>query len=116
MGLKITYTDTATGSVLRETTLDDDEVKAFEYVAYDPIDWIDNCFQNRARQAVDEVVEEALGRDEKITIKDADMNSALKGIGIVAKVKDIPVKAKKDIVKKSTFETAKERTDKPQPV
>jgi len=116
MGLKITYTDTGTNDVLRETVLDDDEVRAFEYIAYSVIDWIDNCFQNRARQAIDTVCEEALRVDDEVVVLgDADKSDLAPRIGVVDKVKKIPVDLKKEIVRKAVFESAKERTDKPVP-
>ena len=57
MGIKISYTDTGSNEVLRETILDDVDVEAFEYIAASALDWIDNCFQNRVRQAIDEICE-----------------------------------------------------------
>ena len=112
MGIKITYTDTITGNVMRETTLDDEDVKAFEYVAYNPLEWIDNCFQNRARQAIDEVVGEALGNNKDVVITDADKTAIAAKVGVVAKVKDIDVVNKKDIVRKANFDSAKTKTDR----
>jgi hypothetical protein len=35
----------------------DTELKAMEYVAADPVDWADNAVTNRARIAIDEIVE-----------------------------------------------------------
>ena len=112
MGIKITYTDTDTGTVLRETELDEAEKQAFEYVAYNVVDWIDNCFQNRARQAINEVVTEALGTDTKVTLSDSDKTNLASRIGVVDS-KSIPIADKKEIVIKSVFESAKERTNKP---
>jgi hypothetical protein len=37
--------------------LTDTELKAMEYVAVDPVDWADNAVTNRARIAIDEIVE-----------------------------------------------------------
>jgi|TARA_Y100000310_G_C20426651_1_gene689412 hypothetical protein len=112
MGIKISYTDTNTGNVLRETILDNEEVEAFNYVAADVIDWIDNCFQNRARQAIDEICERALGTDRGVILTDTDKTSLAPQIGIVAKVKQISIPLKKEIVRKATFDSAKERTNK----
>ena len=113
MGIKITYTDTDTGTVLRETELDEAEKQAFEYVACSVVDWIDNCFQNRARQAINEVVVEALGTDTKVTLSDSDKTNLASRIGVVNDSKSIPIADKKEIVIKSVFESAKERTNKP---
>ena len=116
MGLKITYTDLETNEVLRETELDNDEVNAFEYVAYNVIDWIDNCFQNRARMAINQVCEEALGESQNVVLKDSDKKSIAATTGIIVKVRDIDISAKKEIVKKAVFESAKERTVKPRSI
>ncbi len=113
MGLKISYTDTETNEVLRETTLDDDEMKAFSFIAYDAMDWIDNCFQNRARVAINEVCKEALGNNPDVILKDTDRKSIGTRVGIFGNVKEIPVDVKKEIIRKSVFESAKKRTDKP---
>tara|TARA_Y100000296_G_C5016342_1_gene177611 strand:+ start:59 stop:409 length:351 start_codon:yes stop_codon:yes gene_type:complete len=113
MGIKITYTDTDTGAVLRETELDEAEKQAFEYVACSVVDWIDNCFQNRARQAINEVVVEALGTDTKVTLSDSDKTNLASRIGVVNDPKSILIADKKEIVIKSVFESAKERTNKP---
>ena len=37
--------------------LTDTELKAMEYVALDPVDWADNVVTNRARIAIDEIVQ-----------------------------------------------------------
>jgi len=113
MGIKITYTDTSSNDVLRETVLDDDEVRAFEYIAYSVIDWIDNCFQNRARQAIDTVCEEALGSSPDVILSDTDKADLAPRIGIVAMARHIDVDIKKEIVRKAVFESSKERTDRP---
>jgi len=112
MGLKITYTDTGSNEVLRETALDDDDMQAFEYVAYNVMDWIDNCFQNRVRRAIDQVCEEALGKNEEVALEANDKKKLASKIGIVAKAKEIPVDLKKEIVRRATFKSAKDRTDK----
>jgi cobyric acid synthase len=112
MAIEITYTDTTSNAILRKTILDDDEIKAFEFVAYDVKDWIDNCFQNRARQAIDEVVGEALGDNSDVVLSDLDKTNLASKIGIVVKAKQIPILLKKEIVRKATFESVKEKTDK----
>jgi len=114
MGLKITYSNTETNEVLRETTLDDDDMQAFEYVAYNVIDWIDNAFQNRARQAIDTVCDEALGNCPDVILSDSDKSDLAPKIGIVGKVKEIPVDIKKEIVRKSSFKSGKERIGNPE--
>ena len=37
-------------------TLTDTEKAAMEYVAYDPQDWVENVFKERARIAIEEIV------------------------------------------------------------
>ena len=37
--------------------LTDTELKAMEYVALDPVEWADNAVTNRARIAIDEIVQ-----------------------------------------------------------
>ena len=41
-------------------TLTDTEKSAMEYVAYDPQEWVDNVFKERARIAIDEIVKLAV--------------------------------------------------------
>jgi glycine cleavage system H lipoate-binding protein len=41
-------------------TLTDTEKSAMEYVAYDPQDWVENVFKERARIAIDEIVKLAV--------------------------------------------------------
>jgi|TARA_B100002003_G_C13786326_1_gene389059 hypothetical protein len=112
MGIKITYSDTDSNEVLRETTLDSVDIQAFEYVALSPMDWIDNCFQNRARQAIDEVCGRALSNDADIILSDADKATIAAKVGIVTSIKQIPVEIKKDIVNRATFDSAETRNVK----
>lgn len=37
-------------------TLTDTEKMAMEYITYDPQDWVENVFKERARLAIDEIV------------------------------------------------------------
>jgi hypothetical protein len=41
-------------------TLTETEKLAMEYVAYDPQDWVENAFKERARIAIDEIVKLAV--------------------------------------------------------
>ena len=41
-------------------TLTDTEKLAMEYVAYEPQDWVENAFKERARIAIDEIVKLAV--------------------------------------------------------
>jgi hypothetical protein len=43
-------------------TLTDTEKLAMEYVAYDPQDWVENAFKERARIAIDEIVKLAVDK------------------------------------------------------
>jgi hypothetical protein len=113
MGIKISYTDTGSNEVLRETILDDVDVEAFEYVAASALDWIDNCFQNRVRQAIDEICEKGLGADDsEVVLSVTDKKTIASKAGLVAKARELPVDIKKDIVKKATFDSAKIRSQK----
>jgi|TARA_Y100000310_G_C20503994_1_gene725470 hypothetical protein len=114
MSLKIRYVDGKTNQVLRETILDNEDMQAFEYIAYDVMDWIDNCFQNRIRQAIDTICEEALGGCPDVILSDSDKSDLAPKIGIVGKVKEISPELKKEIVRKATFKSGKERTENPE--
>ena len=48
----------------------DTELKAMEYVAADPVEWADNALTNRARIAIDEIVQMYTTRalDESVQI------------------------------------------------
>jgi hypothetical protein len=41
-------------------TLTETEKLAMEYVAYDPQDWVENAFKERARIAIDEIIKLAV--------------------------------------------------------
>lgn len=68
--------------------LTDAEVKAMEYVAYSPQDWLDNVFKNRARRAIDEIYDlevkrmtddpsiDSIPADKTKVVLDADIKSA----------------------------------------
>jgi len=43
-------------------TLTDTEKAAMEYVAYDPQDWVENVFKERARIAIEEIVKLAVNK------------------------------------------------------
>jgi hypothetical protein len=43
-------------------TLTDTEKLAMEYVAYDPQDWVENVFKERARLAIEEIVKLAVDK------------------------------------------------------
>lgn len=43
-------------------TLTDTEKAAMQYVAYDPQEWVDNVFKERARIAIDEIVKLAVDK------------------------------------------------------
>ena len=69
-------------------TLTEAEDLALQYAAADPQDWIDNAAKNRARIAIDEIVnlyvEYKLSKDEAITATNkADMVLAAYEEGIV---------------------------------
>ena len=69
-------------------TLTEAEQKAMEYIAADVQDWIDNAATNRARIAIDEIVnlyvEYKLSKDEAITATNkADMVLAAYEEGII---------------------------------
>ena len=42
--------------------LTDTEKAAMEYVAYDPQDWVENAFKERARLAIDDIVKLAVDK------------------------------------------------------
>tara|TARA_B100000315_G_C14477905_1_gene541505 strand:- start:205 stop:564 length:360 start_codon:yes stop_codon:yes gene_type:complete len=113
MGIKIIYMDTGSNEVLRETILDDVDVEAFEYVTVNTMDWIDNCFQNRVRQAIDEICEKSLASDNsEVVLSVTDKKAIVSKAGLVARARELPVNIKKDIVKKATFDSAKIRSQK----
>jgi hypothetical protein len=43
-------------------TLTDTEKAAMEYVAYDPQDWVENAFKERARLAIEDIVKLAVDK------------------------------------------------------
>jgi hypothetical protein len=43
-------------------TLTDTEKVAMEYIAYDPQDWVENAFKERARLAIDDIVKLAVDK------------------------------------------------------
>jgi hypothetical protein len=43
-------------------TLTDTEKAAMEYVAYDPQEWVENAFKERARLAIEEIVKLAVDK------------------------------------------------------
>lgn len=61
-----------------------EEQKAFEFVAFSPVSWIENVITNRCEKAVDQIVQahsdkqpDKIAKVEKLTIvKDADIESA----------------------------------------
>ena len=73
-------------------TLTDTEKTAMEYIAFDVDDWITNAATNRARQAIDEIIElnTAHCNDNSIAIavgRDAQVAQAL-SLGIIGKAAD----------------------------
>ena len=61
-------------------TLTAAQVKAMEYVALSPQDWVDNALQNRARQAMDEIYDSEVARmtaDPTITSIPADKEAVV---------------------------------------
>ena len=61
-------------------TLTAAQVKAMEYVALSPQDWVDNCLKNRARQAMDEIYDLEVARmtaDPTITSIPADKEAVV---------------------------------------
>jgi len=73
-------------------TLTDTEKTAMEYIARDVDDWITNAATNRARQAIDEIIElnTAHCNDNSIAIavgRDAQVAQAL-SLGVIDKVAD----------------------------
>ncbi len=53
--MKITLED---GKDIRTFELTEAQEKAFKYIAFNPLDWIENAILNRIRQAKDEIVGE----------------------------------------------------------
>ncbi len=73
-------------------TLTDTEKTAMEYIARDVDDWITNAATNRARQAIDEIIElnTAHCNDNSIAIavgRDAQVAQAL-SLGVIDKAAD----------------------------
>jgi len=110
MGLKLTYSDTITGEVLRETVLDDEDVRAFKFIADDPVEWMDNAFKHRIKLAINEVCTEAIGNNDKVILNETDKNDISSKVGLVTNVNSMPENRKKEIVKKAAYKTARERT------
>ena len=62
----------------------DEQYKAMTYVAVDVVAWLQNAWDNRARQAIDEIVKEhsdkqpeKLSQDEKLrTVREAKIETA----------------------------------------
>ena len=69
-------------------TITDDEMKALEYVAVDPVEWITNFTKNRAAAAAQEIYESEVARmiadpdihtipaDKDQVVRDAEIKSA----------------------------------------
>ncbi len=65
----------------------DEQMKAMEYVAFSPQEWIQNAWDNRARQAMDEIVQEHSDKQPK----------------------KLPLEEKLRIVREAKIKTARER-------
>jgi len=95
------------GTLLREVTIDTEEEKALGMVMADIVEWHQNFIKHRARQEIDRIVEMSLrpsskmlsNEDKKLLRQHLDE----KGI-IVASIRDLPIEAKKEIVKKVKIE------------
>lgn len=72
---------------MRQIKTTPEQEKAMSYIALDPQEWIQNAWDNRARQAMDEIVETYTDR----------------------LARKVSVAEKKQIVKDTKIETAKER-------
>jgi hypothetical protein len=63
-----------------EIELNEAEVKALSYVAYDPKEWIQNAASNRARIAIEEIFQQEVDRmlaDPNITEIPADREAVI---------------------------------------
>ena len=89
MKIKITFTNAETKEVLKETILNDAEVKATEVDVFDLAEWTENAIKNKARQMVDKIVTES-GQGSKFT----------------------PITQKHTIVDGLTLESAKDKTER----
>jgi len=65
----------------------DEQMKAMKYVVLSPEEWLQNCWDNRARQAIDEVIEDMSDRQPD----------------------KLPVERKIKIIKRVRIKTAAER-------
>lgn len=70
-----------------EIELNDAQVKALSYVAYDPQDWIQNAASNRARIAIEEIFQLEVARmlaDPTITEIPADREAVVLAANIIS--------------------------------
>jgi hypothetical protein len=70
-----------------EIELNEAEVKALSYVAYDPKEWIQNAASNRARLAMEEIFQEEVARmlaDPTITEIPADREAVVLAANIIS--------------------------------
>jgi hypothetical protein len=70
-----------------EIELNDAQVKALSYVAYDPQDWIQNAASNRARIAIEEIFQLEVARmlaDPTITEIPADREAVVLAANITS--------------------------------
>jgi hypothetical protein len=66
-------------------TITDEEMKALEYVAVDPVEWVTNVTKNRAAAATQEIYENELARlmaDPNTKTIPADKDAVVRGANI----------------------------------
>ncbi len=121
MAIKITYSDAGTEQVYAELTVSDEQVKALstDMVSSTPevvfLDWLNNAIENKARQMIDKICEEALGSgSEKVEPLSASQKqqiaAALSTEGVIlTSVKQMPRSIKDQIIEMAKIKTAAER-------
>jgi len=91
------------GTLIREIQIDTEEEKALGTAMADIVEWHQNFLKHRARQEIDRIVEMAL-RPGSDMLSDQDRQKLRvyldkEGI-IVASPRDLPMKIKKEIIKR----------------
>lgn len=110
MKLKIVYIDTDTNKTLRELELTEEETKALSLDIADIVEFHTNFIKQRVRQNIDKIVEEALRSQSRLLStedKKAIFKLLLERNIFVANSRDLPVKIKKEIVKKANLQALK---------
>jgi hypothetical protein len=115
---KIIITD-AVDKKLAEFTITDEQVKALstDMISSNPnvvfLDWLQNAIQNKARQCIDQVCEDALNDQTNtiltITEKQEIVSGLAKSGRIITTVKQMPQVVKDLIVQKARVKTAAKR-------